>query len=238
MLAMPPGRADVPGSRGGVMPACERARAALFSSAPRLLPSALTRIPGVSAIALTFDDGPSVETAALLDALDAEALRATFFVSGAQIAGREAVLRSITERGHAVANHSFAHESLLRTPPDAIRESLLATQRAVFDACGASCTHFRPPYGRWNPQRNDILDELGLRLTLWSCMPAEYLSGMTDADIERTLHHRARAGAIIVLHDNAHCGARSRKALPSLARLLRERSLQTEFLPTEGKALQ
>jgi peptidoglycan/xylan/chitin deacetylase (PgdA/CDA1 family) len=173
----------------------------------------------------------------LLDALDAEALRATFFVSGAQIAGREAVLRSITERGHAVANHSFAHESLLRTPPDAIRESLLATQRAVFDACGASCTHFRPPYGRWNPQRNDILDELGLRLTLWSCMPAEYLSGMTDADIERTLHRRARAGAIIVLHDNNHCGPRSRDLVPSLASVLRKRGLQSAFLPVASKAL-
>ncbi|XCB29542.1 polysaccharide deacetylase family protein [Arcanobacterium hippocoleae] len=58
-------------------------------------------------IYLTFDDGPSVHTARLLDILKARNVQATFFVTGnspQEMIGREA------REGHAVGVHTYTHD--------------------------------------------------------------------------------------------------------------------------------
>ena len=45
--------------------------------------------PADKMVYLTFDDGPSGNTLALLDVLDKYSVKATFFVVGSQIPGRE-----------------------------------------------------------------------------------------------------------------------------------------------------
>ena len=57
-------------------------------------------------IALTFDDGPGASTEAALDALAAEGARATFFVIGKFVAGREATLQRAAAAGHELVTVS------------------------------------------------------------------------------------------------------------------------------------
>ena len=49
---------------------------------------------------LTIDDGPTDDTPALLDALDARGVRATFFVKGELVARQPKLLEMILARGH------------------------------------------------------------------------------------------------------------------------------------------
>jgi len=63
-------------------------------------------------VALAFDDGPSVWTEQILDLLAASGGRATFFVCGAAIEGREAALRRCIAEGHEVASHTHTHPEL------------------------------------------------------------------------------------------------------------------------------
>src|SRR5258708_4841466 len=60
---------------------------------------------------LTFDDGPSERTAAILDTLKQYNVKATFFIQGASIAGHEAVLRREVQEGQHIGSHLWNHSS-------------------------------------------------------------------------------------------------------------------------------
>lgn len=59
---------------------------------------------------LTFDDGPSaVYTPQILATLRAHRAPATFFMTGTNLAGNEAIVRDLDLRGHLVASHQWSH---------------------------------------------------------------------------------------------------------------------------------
>ena len=61
-------------------------------------------------IYLTFDDGPTDSTTPkVLDVLKKEHVRATFFVVGRQIKGREKILKRTAEEGHSIGIHTYSH---------------------------------------------------------------------------------------------------------------------------------
>jgi chitin deacetylase len=103
--------------------------------------------------ALTFDDGPGPSTAALLDVLRAEGVRATFFLLGRNVEeapwcgdpGRaRALAQRATSEGHVLGNHTYSH---LR--PDRWREFAPDVRRgeAVVRLLRPGPIPFRLPYG-------------------------------------------------------------------------------------------
>ena len=66
-------------------------------------------------VVLTFDDGPwPGTTAAVLDALKRECVRATFFLIGRNAAMQPELVRRELAEGHTIAHHSFSHPLLDR----------------------------------------------------------------------------------------------------------------------------
>ncbi|HJV46169.1 MAG TPA: exo-beta-N-acetylmuramidase NamZ domain-containing protein [Bacillota bacterium] len=59
---------------------------------------------------LTFDDGPSSITSELLDVLKENGVKATFFLVGRNINGREDIVQREVEEGHAIGNHTYSHD--------------------------------------------------------------------------------------------------------------------------------
>lgn len=63
---------------------------------------------------LTFDDGPSTQvTNKILDILDANDVKATFFTVGTAIEGNpksSQILKRMAKEGHAIANHGYSHD--------------------------------------------------------------------------------------------------------------------------------
>ena len=57
---------------------------------------------------LTFDDGPSANTAKILDILDRYNVKATFFVIHRK--GYDSTYKEIVKRGHTLALHSYTHQ--------------------------------------------------------------------------------------------------------------------------------
>lgn len=57
-------------------------------------------------IALTFDDGPSTFTPALLDLLSEYGARSTFFVNGYRLQESAPILQRIYTEGHQIASHT------------------------------------------------------------------------------------------------------------------------------------
>lgn len=63
-------------------------------------------------IAITFDDGPSQETEKVLDLLKKYDAKATFFIWGERIKGREKTINRIKKEGHELGNHTFSHKRM------------------------------------------------------------------------------------------------------------------------------
>lgn len=84
-------------------------------------------------IFLTFDDGPTDSTTPLvLDVLKKENVRATFFVIGRQIAGREEIVRRTAHEGHAIGIHSQTHEyKEIYASPEALLADIEACRKAI-----------------------------------------------------------------------------------------------------------
>lgn len=64
--------------------------------------------PGNKVVYLTFDDGPCIYTARLLDILDKYNVKATFFVTN-QDPKQQHMIGEIHRRGHTVALHTYSH---------------------------------------------------------------------------------------------------------------------------------
>lgn len=112
-------------------------------------------------LAIAFDDGPTVVTSRLLDSLAATPIRAAFFVSGRNIAGREELLRRAVAEGHEIGNHAWSHRALDELGVAEVHLEIEATRDAIAIATGVAPTAFRPPFVRWNEPILAIARELG-----------------------------------------------------------------------------
>jgi peptidoglycan/xylan/chitin deacetylase (PgdA/CDA1 family) len=166
----------------------------------------LTRLPEAarlrSEIAITIDDGPDPTlTPAVLDLLDAQSARATFFCIGQRAREHPELCREIVRRGHSVQNHSERHRhgfSLLG--PRGFRREIEAAQRTLSDITGIAPTLFRAPAGLRNPLLDPVLHALGLRLASWTRRGFD----TRERDPARVLARLSRglgAGDILLLHD-------------------------------------
>ncbi|HET7450531.1 MAG TPA: polysaccharide deacetylase family protein [Gaiellaceae bacterium] len=152
-------------------------------------------------VALTFDDGPSVWTEQILDLLAGSGARATFFVCGAAIEGREATLWRCLAEGHEVANHTHTHPELRELDRAAVFAELDSASAAIESVIGTRPVHFRPPYFESSPDIEFVSRELGLGEPIgadawtsdWDQDPADQMLAAITAT--------CRAGSIIDLHD-------------------------------------
>src|SRR4029077_13079541 len=86
-------------------------------------------------LALTFDDGPrEPDTRALLDVLDRERVRATFFMVGRAIERHPELAKDVVRRGHQVGNHSYSHARMVLVSTAFCREEITRTDALLRQA--------------------------------------------------------------------------------------------------------
>ena len=159
---------------------------------------------GLRQVALTFDDGPSVYTSRLLDALYERNVPATFFVLGRRVAHHPYIAVRIVEEGHEIASHSYRHPVLTRMSADRIREELTRGRYAVYQATGIIPTLFRPPYGAHNMRVQAVAAEFGYPIILWSVDTRDWETRTVDAIMSHFRDQNSvliRDGDIILMHD-------------------------------------
>lgn len=98
----------------------------------------------------------------VLDVLDDLDIKITFFIVGqdAAIEKNHLALRSIIDRGHEVANHSFHHESWLKTySKEKIETEIKIAEEAILVATGIRTNMFRGPGFSWSKDLLEILQK-------------------------------------------------------------------------------
>jgi peptidoglycan/xylan/chitin deacetylase (PgdA/CDA1 family) len=161
---------------------------------------ALERVP--AGVALTFDDGPDPDsTPAVLDALDAAGVRATFFVVGEQLMRHHALAREALARGHELGLHGFAHERHA-TMPGRMAADDVARGLGTFEAAvGRRPRCFRPPYGAFNAASYAACLDLGMEPVYWSDWGGDWETIAADR-IADLVTRDWRDGAVVLLHDS------------------------------------
>ena len=149
-------------------------------------------------IALTFDDGPTREwTPQVLKMLRRHAAKTTFFQVGERARADPGVVSQITDAGHEVANHTWAHSDLTQHDEAFDRASLERTHELLTKLSGRAPTLCRPPYGRIDSIGLAVCASLGYEVMLWS----NWVNGGSPKfDVDETLR-RASSGSIVLAHD-------------------------------------
>lgn len=151
-------------------------------------------------IALTFDDGPSPEyTPKVLEILDRENVKATFFMVGEWLPGKRALVRQMVQDGQQIGNHTFDHVKLKGLSVAEIQSEISRTDAALADYTGLTDSTFmvRPPYGARN---GAMLSAIDAPVILWTLDPAAGKQ-VPGAKMARFVLSRAKDGDIILLHD-------------------------------------
>ena len=200
-------------------------------------------------VALTIDDAPSEYTHEILRVLAQHNARATFFVIGGQVPGRQSVLRdALAHGGHELGNHGM-HDEAAR----ALADGELAAQIAEVDGLlqqvyesvragrhgGAASTdlavtrpprYFRPGSGFFSDSMRALVHKLGYRLVLGNVYPH-------DAQISypwlntRHILSMLKPGSIVICHDRRSWTAPMlRKMLPAAIKQGYEFVTVTELL--------
>lgn len=103
--------------------------------------------PGRKTLYLTFDDGPSRLTLPIAKFLNSQAVGATFFVLGNNIAGRERIIASTIAMGHRVGNHTFSHNLRKLSASFDSGTNEVSHTSAMIERLGGDGRMVRIPYG-------------------------------------------------------------------------------------------
>lgn len=106
-----------------------------------------------NSLVLTFDDGRGSRlTTDIMYLLDKNNAKASFFLSGKSIAGRENIIRTIAERGHEICSHGYNHLNYWTVSPWRALADINKGWKAIDAALGLKRKKypFRPPYGKLN----------------------------------------------------------------------------------------
>ena len=184
-------------------------------------------------VGLTFDDGPSANTQALLNSLRQNGLRATMFNQGQYAAGNPAMVRAQVSAGMWVANHSYTHPHMTQLSAAQIESEVSRTQQAIANAGGGTPRLFRPPYGETNSTVQSVLGRYGLRQIIWDVDSQDWNNASVDAIV--AANARLTNGQIILMHD---WPANTRAAIPRIAQTLASRNLCAGMIsPQTGRAV-
>lgn len=190
--------------------------------------------------ALTFDDGPGPSTPAILDALRAEGVRATFFVLGRQARRHPEMVRRMRDEGHQIASHGDDHGILVWRGPRYVRAQLERAELAIEAAAGPGALSrvFRAPHGYRGPLTWASVRGAGYRMMGWTRGVFDSANPGADVVVERSAKALA-PGCILLLHDADGWDPEAVRddtaaAIPGICAAARERGIELVTLDELG----
>lgn len=139
---------------------------------------------------LTFDDGPSTNTDAILDILKEYDVKATFFVVGKTDERSVAAYQRIVEEGHTLAMHSYSHKyQEIYASKESFVADLEQLQEYLYEITGVWPRFYRFPGGSSNTvSRVDMkeliacLNDRDITYFDWNTSSGDAVSGQLPKD--------------------------------------------------------
>ena len=193
-------------------------------------------------VALTFDDGPrEMGTADILDMLEENGARATFFVLGTSINDETApLLQRMVDLGCEIGIHGLDHSTMSRLGYENQVNRLNEMKTIISERIkgGYELHIMRPPGGAKDKVVEKAAKKAGLAVILWSVDTADWQSGDPEAML-RICRSKIKNGSIVLFHDKLRAsGMAVRRLLPWLKEQGYEIVTVSELLTSRGQALE
>jgi peptidoglycan/xylan/chitin deacetylase (PgdA/CDA1 family) len=192
---------------------------------PRMLYSVST---SERLVALTIDDGPDpASTARILEILQENQAKATFFLVADRVRGNEDVVDAIVAAGHELGNHHYRDTTSIDLTRGRFERDLVEAHALL--SAWATPRWFRPGSGWYDDEMLDLLEEHGYHCALGSIYPldAHIPSSWFASSVIRW---RLEPGAIVILHDRGGRGTRAARTLAEILPELRKRGYRVVSL--------
>ncbi|MBK9143546.1 MAG: polysaccharide deacetylase family protein [Candidatus Melainabacteria bacterium] len=174
---------------------------------------------------LTFDDGPFPETTPrLLELLEREGIKATFFFMGRNVLKYPHLAAMVARAGHEIGNHTHNHLPLLAMPGRVFESELDRTSELIFDAAGVRTRVFRPPFGIIDRGKALAVAERDMRLVYFGAV-AEDWNPIGAREVARRIMAQIRPGSLVVLHESKHFASQCLDSTATIIERARERGL-------------
>ena len=175
---------------------------------------------------LTFDDGPStVVTGRILDTLKEEGVKATFFVVGERVGGREETLKRIADEGHAIGVHSYSHRyGEIYSSDKAFFTDVKKCAAVIEKITGEKPRLYRFPGGGRHEKLEAALRSEGYEIVWWNavCGDEEIPNATAQTLVETAVKtSKGKARVVLLMHDSAHRKATA-EALPKIIDYFKE----------------
>ena len=148
-------------------------------------------------IAITFDDGPSVCTPALLDGLKERNVKATFFLVGENVETYPDIVKRIYEEGHLIGNHTYHHVQLTKIKEEEALKELEETNRMIEKITGNPVEYVRPPFGEFP---KGLSGKISMIPVMWTVDPLDWSVKDTEKIVSKVVT-QAKENDMILLHD-------------------------------------
>src|SRR5256714_5191141 len=155
---------------------------------------------------------------------------ATFFPVGYGIQRYGRYLQLLRRDGFVVGDHTMTHPLLQRFDLGA-QANEIDGQAALVRGGGLPYPRlFRPPYGSFNPDTPNLLQERRMLMVLWSVNPQDYYRPGAKLIVSRVLAS-VHPGAIVLMHDGGGDRSQTVAAVRILVRKLRARRYRPRSAP-------
>lgn len=149
-------------------------------------------------VALTFDDGPTVNVNEILPLLKKYNTKATFFLIGEEIEKHPEEAKKIAEEGHQIGNHTYSHNRMIFKTPSYYKEEIEKTDQLIRNAGYDGEIDVRPPNGKKLIGLPYYLNKHNRDTITWNIEPDSYFT--TISDKVNYVNENIEPGSIILIH--------------------------------------
>ena len=190
---------------------------------------------GEKAVYLTFDDGPSkTVTPLILDVLNQENVKATFFLLGSRVELNPSIVKREYQEGHYIANHGYSHVyPQIYSSIEAILDEYNKTRQAIQNAIGLEYDGhlFRFPggstggkYKKIKEESKQVLEENQIGYIDWNALTNDSAGAKTkEALMENMIKTVGEKTTVVILMHDAGDKILTYEVLPEMIAYLREK---------------
>lgn len=152
-------------------------------------------------LVLTYDDGPgNLLEGRLLELLEREQVKATFFLHSDRVRQFETGARRLKTSGHEIAVHTSTHLNPWKSPPWRLLLDVIAARHELKD-CATNRNLYRPPFGKLTTSTWLYLVWKKIQIAFWTIDSGDTWDEIPESrQIVRKLE--ANGGGVILLHSH------------------------------------
>lgn len=168
--------------------------------------------------AITFDTSWGEDhTAEILDILDKEGVKVTFFVIGRWADEFPDKIKEIAKRGHEIGNHSDKHPDFTKLSSNEMIKEVAAADAKLLALTGMRPVIFRFPEGTYNDLSVDVVEKTAHKCIQWDVDSIDWENDGENIEYNRVVS-KTKPGSIILFHNS---GLYTVKTLPRIIEKLK-----------------